>query len=482
MVHPPVFAKVKARPSFIVPVAAMFLCTFGAGPNLFLVILSSISLIVVFYLLWRPGELQVLLFLIIYQWMQVSSSIFFANLRGVSVSELILGYPSMDKAALLVFFALIIMSVGMRLGIGPQSLVNEARMRSTIASVPAASWLHLHMLFCVLSVTSRILADNIPVLSQPFLALANFKWATFVALTIVTFSNKKTSKILWFLIFSIEFLSAVGGFFSSFKFVFIYTLVAITAISRRITVAQIISSIFIISILLVLSLYWTSIKPEFRKFLNNGEKSQVVLVSPLEAFDVLIDLIVEVNVDDLSRSSYALLNRFSELDMFSAVIDHVPSVEPHVWGSLWGESILRPFMPRIFFPEKAIIDESELSRQFTGMEMAGFSEGTQISMGYIAESYIDFSELFMWFPLYIFGFFIGRMHRWFIDNPNGLGVIGFSFSCSIFLQIGSIGFSSSKLFGGILVSLIIAYLLLCFAAPYYIRYYNIKLFKRGSEL
>lgn len=481
MVHSQVFDKVKARPSFIVPIAVMLLLTFGAGPNFYLVILCSMSLIIIVYLLWRPGELQVLLFLMIYQWTQVSSSVFYASFMGISVSELIFGFPSMDRASMLVLFALIIMALGMRLGVGRQNFVSVAHMRHAILVIPAARWLHLHILFCLLSFFSMSLSIAIPVLSQPLLALADFKWVTFVALTVVTFSGKDASKPIWLLFFLLEFLSSLGGFFSSFKFVFIYTLISLTAINVRIKLLQVLSGIFLIIMLFTLALYWTSIKPEFRSFLNQGEQSQNVLVSPLEALEKLIDLSVEVKVDDLSRSSFAMLTRFSEIDMFSAVLDHVPSVNAHVWGSLWGDSILRPFMPRILFPEKAIIDESALSREFTGLEMAGFEQGTQISMGYIAESYIDFSELFMWVPLFIFGFFIGRTHRWLIESPNGFGIIGFSLSCSIFLQIGSLGFSSAKLFGGILVSLIVAYLLLNYAVPRYFRYYNIRFFNGASK-
>ena len=119
--------EAKSRPAFIVPVAFALMFTLGVGPNYWLVMLACVVLIVGVYLLWRPGEAQILLFIFAYQWLQVTSTLFFANIRGVPVSELLLGFPAMDQAAFLVIVALMVLAMGMRLGAGPQRPFHLAR-------------------------------------------------------------------------------------------------------------------------------------------------------------------------------------------------------------------------------------------------------------------------------------------------------------------------------------------------------------------
>jgi hypothetical protein len=458
--------KYRRRPAFIVPIAFMLLVTFGVGPNFLLVMFACIVLIVGVNLLWRPGEVQILLYIFGIQWLQVTSTLCFANIRGVPVSELLLGFPAMGEAAILVLVAILVLAIGMRLGAGPQRHSHLARARAAIASIPPIRWLQLHVVMWGVSTASLLLAATIPGLSQPLLALANFKWATFVILTIVTFARQDASRILWFVVFGVEFLSAIGGYFSSFKFVFVFTLVAITAVDVRIKVGQIVGGGFMSIVLITLGVYWTAIKGEYRYFVSGGQQAQVVVVSPVEAFEKIIDLVAETDAPQLKDAAERLAHRFAELNIFSAVLLYVPAVVPHEGGALWWDAVSRPFMPRILFQNKAIIDESELSRRYTGIQMAGIEQGTQISMGYIADSYIDFSKFGMWGVILAFGYSLGRIYRWLVEHPNGHGILGFGLCTSILIQVGSLGFSSAKLVGGILVSVLVATLVLRIAPIY----------------
>jgi hypothetical protein len=157
--------------------------------------------------------------------------------------------------------------------------------------------------------------------------------------------------------------------------------------------------------------------------------------------------------------------RFAEIDMFSAVVTYVPSVIDHEWGKLWFDAISRPFMPRIVFPDKAAIDESELTNLYTGLHVSGTAQGTQISMGYIADSYIDFGEIGMMGAIFLFGCFVGYSYRWLVNHPAGGGLLGCGLASSTFMQLTSIGFSSAKLVGGIVVSLLVALIILNFVVP-----------------
>ena len=91
-----------------------------------------------------------------------------------------------------------------------------------------------------------------------------------------------------------------------------------------------------------------------------------------------------------------LLRRLTYVDFFAVVLTYVPSQMPHENGALFWDAVSRPFMPRLFFPDKEVIDDFVRSNLYTG-GVAAISEGTSISLGYVAESYIDFGAVGM-FP------------------------------------------------------------------------------------
>ena len=385
-----------SRPTFVYPVAATLLLCFVFGPNLLIGLLSCVVLIFGVNLLWRPSEPQVLLYIFGYQWLQVTTLILIASFRGVAVSELYSGSPALDSAVLLVLLGISILAIGVRLGTGPQKAVYIARAQAVIFSVPPMRWLQLHMIMWGISTISLLLALIIPGLSQGFLALANFKWATFVILTMVTFTRPDASRIAWVIVFLVELVSSFGGYFSSFKFVFVFIILSISAVGVRITLGRAIAGAVTVFLMLFIGIYWTAIKPDYRQFVRGGQEGQVVTVSQVEATKKFFELAAEVDEQKFIDAQENLLTRFAELDIFSAVLVNVPANVSYQRGALWWDAMTRPFMPRILFPNKEIIDESELTRRYTGLQLAGMEQGTQISMGYIADSYIDFSEFGMW--------------------------------------------------------------------------------------
>ena len=79
-----------------------------------------------------------------------------------------------------------------------------------------------------------------------------------------------------------------------------------------------------------------------------------------------------------------MVRRLSYVEyFFGAVLDYVPRIVPHEDGALWWDAISRPFMPRFFFTDKAIIDDFERTNKYTGFAVSGANEGTSISIGYM---------------------------------------------------------------------------------------------------
>ena len=129
-----------------------------------------------------------------------------------------------------------------------------------------------------------------------------------------------------------------------------------------------------------------------------------------------------------------MLDRLSYVDFFAVVLDTVPSQLPHENGALWLDAITRPFMPRLFFPAKAIIDDSERTNYYTGLAVAGSEEGTSISLGYVAESYIDFGAPLMMVPIFGLGLVLGGFYRKMLTLDRPRALLGMSLATARFME------------------------------------------------
>jgi hypothetical protein len=92
---------------------------------------------------------------------------------------------------------------------------------------------------------------------------------------------------------------------------------------------------------------------------------------------------------------------------------NVPRNLPYENGNLWMEALEHAAMPRLFFPNKPAIDDSDRTRLYTGLDVSGADQGTSIGLGYVAESYIDFGSVLMFAPIFGLGLFYGFIYRLF---------------------------------------------------------------------
>ncbi len=75
-------------------------------------------------------------------------------------------------------------------------------------------------------------------------------------------------------------------------------------------------------------------------------------------------------------------------------------------------------MPRFLFPDKPVLDDSERTRTYTGMNVAGMEQGTSIGIGYIGESYVDFGPVKMFAPIFLLGLLYGLIYRFFVTKTR----------------------------------------------------------------
>jgi hypothetical protein len=307
----------------------------------------------------------------------------------------------------------------------------------------------------------------VPGLSQPFMALAQLKWAFFFILSYVTFARPDAGKFYWMVAFFAEFAMALGGFFSDFKTVFFFSAFGMLAAGVRLSAGRIIGLALLASLALASMIMWTAIKGDYRAYVSSGEASQMVKVDYLDGMEKMGELISNLDSTKLTDAVNAFLSRTAYVEFFSLVLTYVPQVLPHEGGALWMDAISRPFMPRILFPSKTPINDSERTVKYTGQSLAGADEGTSISIGYVGESYIDFGRYLMMVVLFGYGVLVGKIYRWLHEHRNGRGLLGMGLASAVLYVAGTLEASITKVFGSIIVSLLVSVLILYFVVPRY---------------
>ena len=436
-----------------------------AGPNLAAALLSAAVLVLGIILLWRPGEPPVLLFLFALPWLQASVSIFHATWLG---KDLALYAPiggETHTAVTLSLLGVATMAIGMRWGAG-RLCSGPARIADGLARVqPLPRWLWLYVTVSIVGLAARAATEAAPGFHQVALAVANLKWAFFFMLAYSAFVRHEAASPLLILPFLFELGLGLGNFFSDFKTVFLITLLAVGTAGVRFSVRTLIALLVPSAALIALLVVWTAIKGDYRAFVSGDGRAQVVKVDYVTGIEKLFSLALDLDREALGDGLDRLVRRLSYVEFFGVTIDYVPRVVPHQGGAVLADAIARPFMPRLLFPEKSVINDTIRTNEFTG-GLAGDSAATSISLGYVAECYIDFGEGWMFAALLAIGLLYGRIHRSLMTSSCLMGPLGMGLSAAVLLTVGSLENSFTKVFGGVVVALLAGWLFRLLLVPW----------------
>ncbi|PPC88186.1 MAG: hypothetical protein CTY31_02275 [Hyphomicrobium sp.] len=442
---------------------SLFYALLSQNPTL--TICALIVLSIGLAILLRKGEPPVLAYIFMFQWAQSAGAIFYANTLGQNVDLISTNGSNIEFAIVLSMLGLLALVIGIRIAAGPPLTNYGEFARHQAQHIPQKRWFMLYVATTIVAFLAIAMAQRIPGLSQPLLALADLKWAGFVIFTFATFSNPKASRVLWGFIFLFEFVSSIGGFFSNFKSVFIFSLFGIVAARTKFSLSQNLSIAALFGLLLALGIVWSAIKPDYRSFVIEGEAASTEPMSYAERVEKLAKLVGDLDTEQTQEAISKLIERIIYVEYFGAAIDYVPKYVPHQNGALWLESVSRPFMPRLFFPNKAPIDDSILTSTYTGINVAGADHGTSISIGYMGESYIDFGPYGMMIAIFFLGLVLGGIYRWLMTSPRSAGIIGMGLVSSILMSASAIENSILKLGGTIVVSILVAFIIDRFVVP-----------------
>lgn len=454
----------RERPTWL---KAMIVClamalpaVLSANPLLTLAGLAVVPLL--FGLLWRPGEPPVLLFAATFQWLQVFVPVLIADRNGDPLTNS-MWLREIDTAAWLGLATIVVLAAGMRLGLGRRRFTDTETLRSAARLLDARRLAFAYIVSFILPEVVLQVSAIVPGLRQQLLALTVLRWAV---IFMIGFAALKYARFrpLAVAVFATEILLGFTGYFSSFKTIIFLGMILVvgTGTGLRRFLRPSLVLLFVSAVLLMS--FWQSVKQDYRSFVSEGQRAQVVLVPVTARFDFLIERATTLTFDDLRDGFNEGLERLGYLGYFARSIEYVPARVPYQDGRLWLDALKHIAMPRLFFPDKDSVNDSDRTREFTGLHVAGVDEGTSISIGYAAESYIDFGRVGMFAPILLLGYFWGWAYRWLATRTRH-SLLGLAVSTNLILG-GAIYFESSniKLFGGAVSSLLVLWVLLAYGA------------------
>ncbi|ASB50970.1 hypothetical protein [Alkalitalea saponilacus] len=374
------------------------------SPTYFEYLVAMILLLYLAYYFMQSVFTVGIFLALFYQWVQVSIKAIYGAFTGSSLESLTKYPEHISSAFFLSALSLLLLSMGIRQIIKKLEFSWDD-LNFYINQYSVHKFFLLYLAFNFISGFLFTLRFTIPGLFQAIAILSYFKWSLFIILFILVHKKQKLLVPFWILV-AIEFSTSFISFFASFRSIIIYLLIGYLSLryisSRRLTLIGIYGfMIYLVAII------WTDIKMDYRQFLNQGQQTQAILVSKEEARNYLKDAILSYNFSGAKETREELINRMSYIDFFSATQDYIPSEKDHENGKVLKQSVMHILMPRMFFPDKPIVEDSKHLTKYTGIYFPSYAKGVSFSLGYTGDFYIDFGPVLMFPAILLFGLLIG---------------------------------------------------------------------------
>ena len=418
-----------------------------------------------FYSLQQPYKPSVFTIILLYHFIQISAAVWQSNSLGKNinyrssntVTAIILSYTGL----LAIFLPIIYFQNKI-----PKLSFTKLKEHSNKLSISKTLRVYIISLV-VINLLSGI-ALFVPALRQIIISLGNVKWFIFLLFgfqSIIKNERKKEFYIICLVEFGLGFLS----YFSDFKTVLFFisiiflTLLSYFKFNKFILIVPCLAAIFYGGV------FWTSIKGDYRSFLNKGSKTQSVQVEKGDALNKLIELSQNTNESTFDGAKASFFDRLQYVFHFAKTIDRVPSVIPYQNGANLGSTLSFVLTPRLLDPNKGVYDASTRATKYTGIQYYGIKRGTSVSLGYFADCYIDFGMIGMFVPLLIFGFIYGKSYYYFVRKSSVNYIFNFAVVGAIYMELFAFESDSIFVFGRLYINLMVFFLLRIFLFP---RLYN----------
>lgn len=412
-------------------------------------------------------------FYLIWQWLQVYARSLVSLTDGEQLARGVFG-PWVLDAYWYMLASVVVLALAIRLVLGSARPPTPRLATAHLAWRPVDLFL-LYLGALLISTAGRYVSDFVPALDQPMEAVARLK---LIALLMLFAGILSIGKGFGFVLGAvlIELLIGFSGILGEFRSIFIILFISAVAARIRWTPITSIVAGAAAVLLVVMGLFWTSVKADFREIATGSDDSQNIKMSLDARLGYLGSRAFSANID-WSLASYALLSRLAYVDIFGSVIG-VKLVAPERAGTLrqWSEALAHVFQPRFLFPGKASLSDTEV---FVRLARGDVSEqmrtATSISVGYMPENYADLGFPGMLAGVFVIGLFVAAACRYFMAVPmpwiarEGV-VLAFVYA----IAHNGVEISLPKLLGAMVMSFAVYALLIRFAFPLVLRWLDAR--------
>ena len=451
------------------------------SPDPILMLVSGLVFFLTFKLLWRVNEPKHLLVNLLLNWMVVSillpyGAIFQKPLSSLSIYK----SDTIVHATWLAVSSQLFYLVGIYLPIRKLVVTKMERLQAILSRYDGKK---LFTFYVIVSFFTAILT---PILlgqsgGQMLMGLIYFKWVFLTFLIIHTsIIPSNTKYVLLFVGF--EILLSFSGFWASFKDYILVAIGAFFTLNRKISAKAFFATLLTVAITFFVFVVWSASKGKYRAYLTGGQRSQnVVQTDQLNNISVLWDIVSEDFSSENFSESFdrgrdALIYRISYVEYFALALKQVPTFIPHENGKLLQDAIEHVIKPRILFPDKKVIYDSDITSKYTGINFAGRDEGVSFSLGAVAEAYIDFGAVYMFIPIFFFGLLFGWMYKTLMLKGYNI-VWGTCYSAPLFQYLWMFPVPGTKLLGWSITYFVNFYLINRYLVKYLDRWLLLKEFK-----
>mgnify|MGYP006423822551 CR=1 FL=1 len=437
---PPRFASIAAHsaPNWVWGIVAVGCAVGLLSPHPFLSVASWLALPLLIRITLLEDEPPILFMGALVLWVKtVLPVIYFAGFRGLPLDRVSTTYdtfftstPQLDVAIWMSLVAVLVLALGARVAMQKTPPLDPERIRMEAHTFAPGNVFALYLLSYVANfIFDASFLLQLGGISQLAIAATFVKWSFFFLLVYVVLVQERRYGLLVTAI-TIEITFGLLGYWGSFRdFLFIF-LAAYLFSKPTLSVKNILSSTSLVLVVLAVGLFWQTVKPEFREVITGGIRSQRTVMSYPQQAELLIDLAGRTSWSQMSSSVEAAVERFSvNVFFFGEVLEFVPQYRPYDGGAGWWRGIQHIIQPRLLFPNKPVLNDSEITNQYIMRRVS--EEGASFSIGYFGESYADLGPYLMYVPIFLVGLGFGFIYNVF-KRRAAVKIIGIGF-CASFL-------------------------------------------------
>ncbi len=444
-------------------------------------LVSGLVLFMTFILMWRVNEPKHLLVNLVLNWMVVALLLLFGAIFQKPLSTLSL-YQSdtIVYATWLAVISQLFYLFGIYLPIRNLVVTSMERLQILLSRYDGKKLISSYIIYSFISASLNPILLNVSG-GQMLMGFVYFKWVFLTFLIIHTSVIPSNTKyVLLFVTF--EIVLSFSGFWASFKDFILVAIGAFFTLNRKISLKALLATLITVSFTFFILVVWSASKGKYRIYLTGGERSQtVVQTDQLKNISMFLNIVSEdFSLENFSesfeRGRDALIYRISYVEYFALALKQVPTFIPHENGHMLKDALEHVLKPRILFPDKKVIFDSDITSKYTGITFAGRDEGTSFSLGAVAEAYIDFGPVYMFVPIFFFGLLFGLMYKTLMLKGYNI-VWGICYSAPLFQFLWMFPVPGTKLLGWSITYFVNFYLINRYLVKYLDRWLLLKEFK-----